>query len=376
MQDLLSMQPHPWIIVTSVAVVLQLVYYLLFFSRLARYDQNNEQPASSPQPVSVIICAHNEITALQKNLPVILSQSHPHYEVVVVDDCSNDGTTGFLDQLAANHPRLMVIHKTEAGGKGKRAPLTLGITKASYDRMVLTDADCRPTHADWLLRMTAPFDNGKQIVLGFGAYERKTGWLNRLVRFDTYLTALQYFSFHLSGMTYMGVGRNLAYTKDVFKKSGGLGSGGKLLSGDDDLFVNRAIKYADADIRLHPDSWTISAAPQTFTEWIHQKRRHVSTGPSYRLKHKMVLGLFLFSQTFFYVMMIGGMCLIPQNVFQWSLILMRLLTIGVLNNYCLNKSGGRDLFLFSPVLDLFFAFFYPVIFTIGLVYKTRTWKTN
>ena len=66
--------------------------------------------------------------------------------------------------------------------------------------------------------MVKYFCTGKEIVLGYGGYEKQLGFLNKLVRFDTFHVALQYLSYALIGKSYMGVGRNLAYKKSLFLK--------------------------------------------------------------------------------------------------------------------------------------------------------------
>ena len=55
---------------------------------------------------------------------------------------------------------------------------------------------------------------GIEVVLGYGAYKKYPGFLNKLIRFETFHTALQYFSYALAGKPYMGVGRNLSYRKE------------------------------------------------------------------------------------------------------------------------------------------------------------------
>ena len=77
-------------------------------------------------------------------------------------------------------------------------------------------------------------------MLGYGAYEHQKGFLNKIIRFETFIAALQYLSYALNKMAYMGVGRNLAYQKDLFYAFKGFQDHYKVISGDDDLFVNQA----------------------------------------------------------------------------------------------------------------------------------------
>ena len=72
--------------------------------------------------------------------------------------------------------------------------------------------------------MQDAYAEGIEVVLGYGAYHKRPGMLNKLIRFETFHTALQYLSFALAGMPYMGVGRNLSYKKKLFLQSKGFSS--------------------------------------------------------------------------------------------------------------------------------------------------------
>src|SRR5690606_33778770 len=122
---------------------------------------------------------------------------------------------------------------------GKKYGLTLGIKAASHEWILLTDADCRPNSRRWIRSMSRYFDEDTQFVLGFSPYRATAGLLNLFIRFETMLTAIQYFSFGWLGNPYMGVGRNLAYRKSKFLEEKGFNNFLHVTGGDDDLFVNQ-----------------------------------------------------------------------------------------------------------------------------------------
>ena len=99
-----------------------------------------------------------------------------------------------------------------------------GVKGAKYDVLVLTDADCKPASNEWLLEIATRFTAGKEIVLGYGPYMKRAGFLNRLVRFDTAWIGMSYFSMALAKLPYMGVGRNMAYMKELFNRVHGFKS--------------------------------------------------------------------------------------------------------------------------------------------------------
>jgi cellulose synthase/poly-beta-1,6-N-acetylglucosamine synthase-like glycosyltransferase len=271
---------------------LQLIYFWGIFARFAFYRR--KEKIVTAQPVSVVICAKNEYYNLKNNLPLILNQDYPDFEVVVVNDASDDETIFLLQDLEREHKRLKVVNITQDLNffKGKKFPLSLGIKSAKHELLLLTDADCIPSGPNWIKEMAGNFDSKTEIVLGYGPYEKKNNLLNMIIRYETIMTAVQYFSYALAGMPYMGVGRNLAYRKSLFIKHKGFISHYTIKSGDDDLFINMAATGKNTKIEVHPDSYTFSPAKNIFRDWWYQKRRHLSTGKYYKPKHKFVLGVY------------------------------------------------------------------------------------
>ncbi|MCS6991792.1 MAG: glycosyltransferase [Chitinophagales bacterium] len=274
----------------AIAVIIQLIYYIFFYSRLADYKSLTATSSHLP-PLSVIICAHDEVRRLQKNLPAVLEQKYPEFEVIVVNDQSNDDSEIVLMQLQLQYPHLQVRHIRNQTQhlRGKKYPLTIGMRAARYNHVVLTDADCAPASDHWLRDMAAGFAAGKDIVLGYAPYRKAPGLLNRFIRFETCFSAMQFLSFALAGFPYMGVGRNLAYRKQIFFDFNIYSKYPSLLSGDDDLLVNQAAHAGNVAVQINPSSFVYSPAKQTYEEFWHQKNRHVSTARYYKLSHKVLL---------------------------------------------------------------------------------------
>jgi glycosyltransferase involved in cell wall biosynthesis len=280
--------------------LIQLFYYVFFFLRFVRFREKHGK--ISTEGVSVVICARNEYHHLKENLPLILAQEYPLFEVVVVNHASDDETSHLLSRMADEHPHLKIVEIRENLNffDGKKFPLSIGIKSAAYDRILLTDADCRPAGPEWIALMAQGFSGDHDIVLGYGAYEDTGSFLNRLIRFDTLHIALQYLSYAMAGIPYMGVGRNMAYRKSLFYEKKGFTSHYTVHSGDDDLFINQAANRRNTEVVIAPESITFSRPKESFREWRIQKKRHLSTARYYRAGHKFLLGTYSLSILLFY----------------------------------------------------------------------------
>jgi glycosyltransferase involved in cell wall biosynthesis len=273
---------------------IQVLYHWFLFRHLSFFRQKTKQK-SQQHPVSVIVCARDEAANLAKNLPgVLVQQYNSTREVIVVNHNSQDETKYLLDEFKKTFKDLHIVNLTQEaiGIPGKKYPLSIGIKESKHEIVLLTDADCVPASEFWLTKMQDGYDDGTEVVLGYGKYFRKPGVLNKLIRFETFHSALQYLSFAISGMPYMGAGRNLSYKKTLFFQNKGFSSINHLAGGDDDLFINKVATKRNTRVVLDKDAFTLSEPKKSFGDWFRQKMRHYSTSKFYRPVHKFFLGLY------------------------------------------------------------------------------------
>ncbi len=279
------------LIVFLLAIVLQLAYLIVFLIALRRTSPGGER---GQVPVSVIVCAHDEAENLRELIPLLLAQDYPNFEVVIVNDRSNDNTLDLLLEEAGRDQRLRMVHVRETPQRvdPKKYAITLGIKAATHDWLLFTDADCRPSGTRWIHSMSQHFGDETQFVLGFSPYLAAPGFLNRFIRFEAILTAIQYFAFGWMKNPYMGVGRNLAYRKSLFLAEKGFNNLLPVTGGDDDLYVNLHARGDNTRLELSPESQVLSIPENTWRSFYRQKVRHLSVGKRYRFGHRILLGLF------------------------------------------------------------------------------------
>jgi len=359
----------------AAATTIQIFYYTYFFSRLAFYKPN-EKLQSQQHPVSVIVCSRDEDENLARNLPGILVQQYPStYEVVMVNDNSLDDSKYILQELKKTFKLLNVVELTHEAKliTGKKYPLSIGIREAKHEILLLTDADCVPASEFWIQKMQDGYRDSVEIVLGYGAYHKKSGTLNKLVRFETFHTAMQYLSYALAGIPYMGVGRNLSYKKDIFIRNKGFSSINHIPSGDDDLFINKVATKRNTAIVIDPDAITRSIPQTTWSGWLKQKKRHYTTAKFYKGKHKFLLGLYFVTQFLFYPLLV-----VAAIFYDWRLVLglfaLRVMLQGFIFYRSMKNLDEKDLWPWFFFLDLWM-FLYYIIFAPALWKKPdKSWN--
>lgn len=358
-----------------VIIAVQLFYYLFFFLRLAQYKPP-AKTSSQEYPVTVIVCARDEAENIARNLPGILVQQYKTtHEIIVVNDNSTDETKYLLDELKKTFKNLNPVALTQEAMMipGKKFPLSIGIKSAKYEVVLLTDADCVPASEFWIQKMQDGYYDDKQIVLGYGAYHKRAGTLNKLIRFETFHSALQYFSFALAGMPYMGVGRNLSYKKELFFNSKGFSSINHIPGGDDDLFINKVATKHNTAIVIDKDAHTLSEPEKTWSSWQRQKFRHYTTSKYYKGKHKFWLGLYSLTQVLVYPLAIAA-----AMFYVWWLALavfgLRLIIQGIVWYKSMKKLNEADLWPWFVLLDIWMVFYY-LLYAPALFKKpAKTWN--
>ncbi|WP_181858168.1 glycosyltransferase [Polaribacter sp. WD7] len=353
--------------------VIQTIYYLAFFSFLL--EQKKKKKHKKLPPVSIIICAKNEAKNLKKFLPTIINQHYDDYEIVLINDASSDKTASVMEEFKAKHDTIKIIdvENIEAFWGNKKYALTLGIKASKYNHLLFTDADCKPVSKNWISEMVQHFSKEKTIILGYGKYKREKSLVNLLVRYETLLTAIQYFSYAKLGSPYMAVGRNLAYHKDEFFNVKGFINHIHIKSGDDDLFIQDAALKDNTCICTSAKSFTESIAPSSFTAWFRQKRRHISTANHYKFKHQFFLGLFYISKICFYALAITLFFFVS-----WKLLLLPLLAYFTINYVLISvaakKLKEKQIVYFLPFLEIGLMVFQFSIFITNLWSKPKHWN--
>jgi poly-beta-1,6-N-acetyl-D-glucosamine synthase len=337
--------------------------FVLFFSRKRRLKS---QFAVEKPAVSVIICARNEAKNLQKNLPYILEQIYPKFEVLVVNDASDDETESILVDFSKKYAHLRILNISEKKNLGKKTALAAGIRAAKNDWLLMTDADCEPASEFWIEKMAANFSPTKKLVLGYGPYRSDSTFLNQWIRFETVRSAINYFAFARWGMPFMGVGRNLAYHKSLFESSGGFASHANLASGDDDLFVTSAATISNTTICLEPSAFVFSDAKKTWSDYQTQKSRHFTTGRHYGWFQKGMLGFAALSPTLHYFLIFILLLTGHSMVVVIICYVLRISILWSIWAIALRRLGEKNLEPIIPVFDvliiLFHGLFSPIIF--------------
>ncbi|MEQ8907993.1 MAG: glycosyltransferase [Vicingaceae bacterium] len=350
------------------ACIIHLHYILRYYRPLAKYKKK-EKAEHKNKGVSVIIAAKNELENLKQNLSHVLCQDYPEFEVIVIDDHSNDSSLEYLSGFKEEQLRVI---RAEIDEHGKKRALAKGVQNAKYDWLLFTDADCKPASTHWLSQMAERLSD-HQMVLGHGRFYKTDGFLNQLIRYECFQNAMQYMAFALAGRPYMGVGRNLAVHKNVFL-SAQLNLLAKIKSGDDDLLVNEMGRYVETGIVTEPQAHTLSHAETSWKAYFFQKRRQLQAGNYYQFKDQFKLTLIWAAQFYSWWLFIALMLLGEYRMLILVLFFIKQM-IQLISSRALSKQlRDHDLWKMWPFLE--FVFLHWHAYTVVSIWfrKVDRWK--
>ncbi len=363
---------HLLFILFLISLGVQLGFAFFYYDRILGF-KGCTKSASQP-PVSVVVCTHNRIGSLRRLIDKLQNQDYEFYELIVVNDRSNDSTAVYLKDLSDEHLITYInVELTPSGYNSKKYALSKGIQASSHDLILLTDDDCYPASNDWIKRMVNGFEKDFEIVLGYSQYEAGSGWLNRFIRYETFLTGMNYLSMALAGFPYMGVGRNLAFRKTLFQRSGGYHGYESVTGGDDDLFVNKNANQANTGVCIGSGSLTFSMPKQEIMSYFKQKRRHLSVGKMYKMSDKIRIGVQVLTQ----VLLWATFVILSAANIQSSIILVGFLLRIIVNGWAhlriARKLGDRYNIWYSPFLDFLYTVYVVIVGISAMNSKAIRW---
>lgn len=301
--------------------IIQLVYYLYLFRKPYRHATNNKNENDTFSGnkkelpgISIIITAKNEEENLKKNLSSILEQDYHNFEVIVVNNSSTDSTDDVLDSFRAKYPNLYVtfLPIRPDDKNDKKLALSLGMKAAKHDILLFTEPDTKPLSNKWVYEYAKTFDKKKDVVIGACQLEIEKTFFKKYILFDNLFSGIKYTSMALAKKPYMGIGRNMAFRKNLFFDNKGFSSVLNMEDGEDNIFINRITTKENTVVLLSQKSMVVSSVVDSILSWRNIKTKYLATRRYYNGNRTKILSFEIFSRYAFYALFVA-LCSISAN---------------------------------------------------------------
>lgn len=366
MMDLLLFTTNQFILIATFGLLffIQLLYYIVLYNKIHRHNcaikKSKVQFENNYPPISVIICAKNEPDNIRENLPSILEQDYPNFEVIIINSGSTDESKALLSAMEEKYPHLYHTFTPSSARyvSYKKLALTLGIKASKHDWLVFTEAACQAMSKNWLKLMARNFTPTTDIVLGYSNYKPSNKWFHKKVEFFNLLSAMRYLGYALIHWPYMGIGRNMAYRKELFFKKKGFSSYLNLQKGDDDLFINGIANRNNTRVETSSESIMCMCPVKYKSEWREERISYTVTSQFYRGIQKHMLGFETFSRLLFYGVFVS-LLVISIHAQQWVLLgstiliyLLRFIMQATIIHKTAKEFNEKSYYFTLPIFDI------------------------
>lgn len=379
-----------WILI-SVGLFLGIFYLLLIASYCYAWIKTGETKIDLETSVfvSVIVAARNEEKNIATCLDALLAQKYSadKFEIIIVDDHSDDSTYQVICKYAEKYSQIKVI-RLEENASGKKQAIKYAIEISKGELIVTTDADCE-MGKNWLLSIVSFYKktDAKMIVAPVALYKENS-------LFEK-MQSLEFMALMVCGgaslfynKAILCNGANLAYQKNVYIEVGGFDDINDRASGDDVLLMYKIKKRYPKGIYFlkNEEAIVYTKAQETVKEFVQQRKRWASKGFfAFNSETKRVsLLIYFFNFYLVFVPVIGSVCL-SNSPFHLLFMEICLILIGIkcfidflllfLSASFFKKKRLLLLFLPEQIIYMIYVVLFGLMGSIGK-YEWKGRKTN
>lgn len=368
--------PIFFLVLFGVITFIELVYYYVVFARFS-FMKKKKATAIQQVPVSVVMVVKDAASVLLKTLPRLLNQQYDDFEIVMVNDNSQDETKLLILEYQQQYKNIKLVDLETAVTtiRGKKFALSMGIRCASHEHIIITDPECSPTSTHWIEKMAQNFVGQKKIVLGYSTYEKRNTPFNRLLHFDTLFNAMEYFSLARIHSTYRGDNKNLAFASSLFDAQRGFAAHNHISYGDEDIFISRAANKSNTAIEFSPDAVTVLQRGTNHRYWRDHKEGLYFTRKYNTFKNRLLLNGFGVVNILFYVTLALAVIFTYSDIVLLSvtlgIIALRLISQYFVFGFAAKKLQEKQVIPALLFYDLIFAFLNPIYYLAAQLHRER-----
>lgn len=357
----------------GLAYLVQLVYLVLMIKFIFSGKQKNAEP-NTPS-VSIIITSRNYVEYLQTLLPTLLSQDYPDYEVVVVDDCSTDGTDWLVAEMKISHGRLKTTHIIQETDFPNALAITIGVRAASKEWLVYLSPLCQVGDNQWLKNYMQRLEPDKEVSIGYVNYYQAIGNYKNWMRYENFSSYL----LSGAGMTF-GVSTpvfefNLAYRREKFLELRGFAAVLDAPFSENELFINKIATSKNMVVQINKTSPIAYTGESDWYHLVEFKKKQLMLRRKFTAGQRFFRSVNLLSRMILTASLILLLVVSPWKFWilgAWSILVIFEMTWIALAT---NKLGERN---FLPALLIYKAFL-PLIngfFIVNQLFtgNSRKWK--
>jgi|GEM_PF-666811 len=360
------------IAIFGVFLLIQLFYFILKAVLISGNKKKNDHPVYPS--VSIIISSRNYEKELRVILPELLNQDYPDFQVVVVNDCSSDGTEWYLSNLKLEYSNLKTTRILQETDFPNALALTVGIRAASNEWLMFMNPLCIIPGRNWLKSFAENLLPGKEAVYGYvnlSGYKGSTRGMFRYENFNSYILsgAARYLGFSMP-VTDL----NIAYRRGPFLDRKGFAAVLEHPFCENELYMNKISTRRNSFYIMNKDASVGYADEVTWHDFVNFKKKQLLLKQKFTVGQRLYLWINSFSRIAFDVLAIILVIISEWRLWIAGIWLFKNILELIWGIIAMRRLGEKNLVPWVGFLKSFSPFINSIVFFNQLFIGKRRWK--
>jgi glycosyltransferase involved in cell wall biosynthesis len=299
---------------------------------------------------SIIIPSRNYEENLRELIPTLLEQDYPDFEVVVVDDCSSDGTEWYLSELKLQSYKLKTSRIIQETDFPNALAITIGIRAASKEWLVFLNPLCRVTSKVWLKSFAEELTPKTEAVFGFVKYTNPNGSMRKFFRYENFDSFINNGSARYFGLSMPVTDMNVAYKREQFLNRRGFAAVLDSPFSENELYLNKISNRINSVYLLSNSTAVAYIGDTDWYDGVNFKNKQLLLKKKFTFGQSLYLSVNTISRLFFDGSMVALMILSPWRFWVAAIWLFKIIHELIWGIVAMKRLGENKLF---PGLILF-----------------------
>jgi glycosyltransferase involved in cell wall biosynthesis len=342
-------------LIFAILFIVRMAYLFLFTGRILFQKKPKHALAT---PLSLIYTVRNEETRLKNNLAPVLSINEADFEVIIVDDYSQDNSFQVLGMLKGRSDRLKVSTLHQETRFSTKMAQNLALKAAKHDWVMAVPISYADAQPEWISGISNSLNESDTVVVGYSSATSSGGFVNRIYRIETFLSFTKSVGYILNNVPFIYSEENVAFQKKKYFEIGGHAHKISESYANLELIINSFIRKKNTSILFQSNTAIKKTEDLIWNDYLDILKKSLRIEKHLPSSKKAVLAFDEFTKLFFPAIAILTIVLLLEL---WPILAGLLFVMFVARLFiikiALNRLNESKIFIPSLLYDLVVPYF-------------------
>ena len=335
--------PELLLLVGFVLTFLIQLFYQILMTVFTLSGKRKEKPVEYPS-ISIIVPSRNYEDNLRELIPSLLEQDYPDFEVVVVDDCSSDGTEWYLAGLKLESDKLKTSRIIQETDFPNALVITIGVRAASKEWLIFLNPLCRIGSKGWLKTFATGIHSETEAIFGFVKYSNLEGSMQKFFRYENFNSFMLFGSARYLGIPMPVSDVNMAYKREDFLNRKGFAAVLDARFSENELYINKISDRKNSTFLFDRSSVVSFTGDTDWQDGMNFKKKQLLIKKKFTPGQKFFLSVNTISRIAFDLIMVALLVLSPWRFWIAGIWLFKIIDELIWGMVAQKRIGEKNLF--------------------------------